>query len=331
MERTASLAMALAQATAVLVHALVLALVGASESFAFDCNHNEVADIVEIRSGASADCNANGVPDDCDLRPANVAFAKGRRLGGSAPLSSNSSFLAADFDRDGVSELAVTLGSVVQVIHEVETKDDVERVETIVLEPTALEVAEFDGNVENGPELIVQRVAGITILRHVRDQLHAIVNLPLDTRPNGVTAADFDGDGKVDLAVVDDFSLRVLVRPERGFVESDLVPAGSGPLLVESGDIDGDGAIDIVTGNRFGNVSLFVNRGDGTFSTPRNFALERPPLRMAVVDLNGDTRADIVVSSETHVEVFRANRASGFERSASRSAATTASWWRGCG
>jgi len=34
-----------------------------------DCNHNGVADALDISQGTSLDCNANGVPDECDIAP----------------------------------------------------------------------------------------------------------------------------------------------------------------------------------------------------------------------------------------------------------------------
>lgn len=32
-----------------------------------DCNHNSVADVIDIASGTSRDCNCNKIPDECDL------------------------------------------------------------------------------------------------------------------------------------------------------------------------------------------------------------------------------------------------------------------------
>ena len=32
----------------------------------YDCNHNGVADAVDIAQGSSADANGNGIPDECE-------------------------------------------------------------------------------------------------------------------------------------------------------------------------------------------------------------------------------------------------------------------------
>jgi len=75
-----------------------------------------------------------------------------------------------------------------------------------------------------------------------------------------VTAADFNGDGKLDLAAAS-FSLNVnntLVLPGNGDGTFQK-PAGysmSGPMVLGAADFNGDGKVDIITGNAFVNVAL---------------------------------------------------------------------------
>ena len=88
-------------------------------------------------------------------------------------------------------------------------------------------------------------------------------------------------------------------------------PAGNAPNGVAAGDLDGDGDQDLMSANSgggftdgrpdysiLGTVSVFKNRGDGTFAAARNFtaggAFE--PSRLDRSDFDGDGDLDLVVS-----------------------------------
>ena len=88
-------------------------------------------------------------------------------------------------------------------------------------------------------------------------------------------------------------------------------PAGDAPNGVAAGDLDGDGDQDLMSANSgggftdgrpdysiLGTVSVFKNRGDGTFAAARNFtaggAFE--PSRLDRSDFDGDGDLDLVVS-----------------------------------
>jgi hypothetical protein len=71
------------------------------------------------------------------------------------------------------------------------------------------------------------------------------------------------------------------------------------------GDLNGDGKPDLVTANRTGTVSLFFGKGDGTFATRVDYAAasicipcDGGPDSVAVGDLNGDGKLDIVVTNQ---------------------------------
>jgi hypothetical protein len=66
------------------------------------------------------------------------------------------------------------------------------------------------------------------------------------------------------------------------------------PIVVV--DFDHDGKLDIVGAKGDGRISLFLGAGDGTFAHARDFPGGEGPPRIAVADLNGDKRLDIVLT-----------------------------------
>jgi hypothetical protein len=123
------------------------------------------------------------------------------------------------------------------------------------------------------------------------------------TPPIALAAADFNGDGIPDIAIADeavnnlDSNVTVLESSAGGYVATKY-PYGHEPRLVLAKDMNNDGRIDLVTENEFnGTVDIFINKGKGVFRPP--IVLSDGALTaasVAVGDLNGDGKQDIVVS-----------------------------------
>jgi hypothetical protein len=114
----------------------------------------------------------------------------------------------------------------------------------------------------------------------------------------GVVVADFNGDGKPDIAVTDQLTNIVLLLTGQGdgtFQTSFLYAVGSGPEGIAVGDFNGDGKIDLATANIFSNdVSTLLGNGDGTFRGARSY---QGSGSLLVLDLNHDGKLDVVAST----------------------------------
>src|SRR5205807_9231634 len=98
-----------------------------------------------------------------------------------------------------------------------------------------------------------------------------------------VAVADFNGDGRPDLATghgQGSSEVDVLLQNADGTFQAPKVLAvGSAPLAVAAADVNGDGKADLVATNHESNtVSLILGNGDGTFAPVQNFNVANNPL-----------------------------------------------------
>ena len=137
-----------------------------------------------------------------------------------------------------------------------------------------------------------------------------------DGIPGSVVAADFNGDGKLDLAVVGDYvntgGMTVLLGNGDGTfnVKGSNYAPNSGFNVIATGDFNGDGIPDLVTANYFapGGATVFLGKGDGSFTTmPTPLAVSEFPRSIVVGDFNGDGIADLAFGYNGAVVVFLGN------------------------
>ena len=119
----------------------------------------------------------------------------------------------------------------------------------------------------------------------------------------GVVTGDFNGDGKLDLAIADNHSNTVSILLGNGdgtFQAHEDYTVGSTPSSVVVGDFNRDGIPDLAVRNQGPNtVSILLGNGDGTFQPAMNFATGTGWARMVVGDFNGDGKLDLATTNNS--------------------------------
>jgi hypothetical protein len=119
-----------------------------------------------------------------------------------------------------------------------------------------------------------------------------------DITPQDVTAADFNGDGQLDLAVAtSNNSVSVLIGNGTGSFPTHVqYPVPGAPSAIIHGDFNGDGKMDVATADQNkSEITVLLGNGDGTLQTHQEFATGTEPVGLATADVNGDGKLDIVV------------------------------------
>ena len=119
-----------------------------------------------------------------------------------------------------------------------------------------------------------------------------------------VRTADFNGDRRDDLLVVQDDRVSVLPAAENGTfsgpIETPMEESKLGSPAVA--DLDGDGIVDVAVPNVMaGTVEILRGRGDGSFSRQASLVTGKRPFSAAAGDFDGDGRIDLAtVNIESH-------------------------------
>jgi hypothetical protein len=124
-----------------------------------------------------------------------------------------------------------------------------------------------------------------------------------------VTSADFNNDGKLDLAAANQSSDSVSVLLGNGdgtFQAQVSYPAGPSPVSLAAADFGNNGKVDLVTANANdcnnppcgpGSVSVLLGNGDGTFQPHTDYGAGLVPSSVAVGDFRSNGKLDLAVAN----------------------------------
>ena len=226
--------------------------------------------------------------------------------------------VSADFNRDGIADLAVgdELGCDVQVLLGVDGGAFQPVTPFALPDCSRLWLAAGDLNGDGAADLAVATYQGssdaVSVLLNDRNWpttgFAAQVPYTVGSCPYAVVLGDFDGDGKPDLAVsrcgpyVD-----VLLNQGGGAFPSPaltpLYPVGGFPESAAVGDFNRDGRPDLAVPSESGAlVSVLLNSGnwpDAGFSPYQPYPVGNQPFAVAVADFNGDGWPDLAVANDT--------------------------------
>ena len=203
-------------------------------------------------------------------------------------------------------------------------------------DPWRVSVGDLDG--DGKPDLaVVSRGSDILSIYHNTStsgtldtsSFAAKVDFTTGTFPEHVAIGDLDGDGKPDLVVANQTAATVSVFHNTstiGTLDTSSFAAkvdfttGTAPRSVAIGDFDGDGKPDLVVGN-YSSTSMSIFRNTSTsgtldtssFAAKVDFTTGSAPIGLAIGDLDGDGKPDVVVTNQTStkVSVFRNTSTNG--------------------
>jgi len=219
-----------------------------------------ITDLAGDGVGAIVGLDQQGAPGQVVVVTATPAYTV-RYAGGYAVGATPSGVVAGDFNGDGKHDVA------------------------------AVYFGPLDNSAPGGVSLLLGTGAGT---------LQPAVNYPTGLGPTAAVAWDFNGDGKDDLAVLNnqDSTVTILFGSASGKLTAGntyAVGTDNFPTGIAVADVNGDGIPDLVTSG-FNGVATLLGNGDGTFRAGPFTTLNTAQSFLATGDFNKDGKQDVAVT-----------------------------------
>ena len=225
-------------------------------------------------------------------------------------LSAGMGIATADFNQDGIPDLAVgAMNGLPGVLDVLLGKGDgtftpAPANPTVGNYPYSVATGDFNG--DGIPDLAAGNVEDndVSILIGIGDGTFTAKAGPnIGGEPQWLAISDFNGDGVLDMAVVTRSFVAVFLGNGDGTfkqVPGNLAVQSPLPQGIAAGDINGDGLVDLVVANDVepGSLTIYFGNGDGTFKSGTQISgTGNGTISVAIADLNGDGISDLTVSN----------------------------------
>ena len=277
----------------------------------------------DARWVAIADFNGDGIPDLAVTSPNNIDgrnevhfyYGVGNGAFNTPPVTVFTGrpaiqVNAADVNGDGLPDLILTNHSRVSVMINLGAG----KFAPAVFYPAGPDVARSvivgDFNKDGAPDVaVVRNDRRVEVLLGQKDAQGVptgafsppVIVSQTSVEPTYGIAGDFNGDGNLDIAVVNSefrvAPITVLLgngdgtfQPKRSLFGGNFVDA------IASADLNGDGIPDLITSSFTSNMRVYAGNGDGTFGPQASYVGGRFGEFVTTADLNGDGLPDVIVA-----------------------------------
>lgn len=291
-----------------------------------------------VQTSTLADLDTDGLSDVLAAEGGGVAIYRNTSTNGAISFAPNVNYATrpgltgmatGDLDGDGKLDIAVTAYapgvSGVSVFRNTSTPGVIALGSRIdypsggSLNSYAEDVAIGDLDGDGKPDMAVRNAnLNMSVFRNTSSGVGNISmgfmkNFPIGGGTGNISFSDLDNDGKLDVIVSGGNNSWITVfrnTSTRGNIEftPTSVSAGLGPIFAAAGDLDNDGKNDLVVVGNSQQVTIFKNTstvGNITFQLPPiKYPVQWIPTGVAITDMDGDGKADLVVAEAGHSQVY---------------------------